>query len=127
MVLRALSKRYSPDEHVANDMVLRLSTCETMSLITSVRSEFQPLFRRTLLGSAIVSAWVSDEGGGALVGMEDWTRGRRLSGDGRADTDGEANMCCGKWTGDDDYSTPLDLRDTYQQRRVISMPDNLLE
>ena len=36
-------------------------------------SEFQPLFRRTLLGSAIVSAWVSEEGGGALVGMEDWT------------------------------------------------------
>ena len=36
-------------------------------------------------------------------------------------------MCYGKWTGDDDYSTPLDLRDTYQQRRVMSMPDNLLE
>ena len=64
-------------------------------------SEFQPLFRRTLLGSAIVSAWVSDEGG-ALAGMEDWMR---LC----ADKDGEANMCCGKWTGDDDYSTPLDL------------------
>ena len=46
-----------------------------MSLITSVGSEFQPLFRRTLLSSAIVSAWVSDEGGGALAGMEDWTRG----------------------------------------------------
>ena len=91
-----------------------------MSLITSVGSEFQPLFRRTLLGSAIVSAWVSDEGGGALAGMEDWAR---LC----ADKDGEANMCCGKWIGDDDYSTPLDLRDTYQQRRVISMPDNLLE
>ena len=42
-----------------------------MSVITSVGSEFQPLFRRTLLGSAIVSAWVSDEGGGALAGMED--------------------------------------------------------
>ena len=96
-------------------MVLRLSTRETMSLLTFVGSEFQPLFRRTLLGSAIVSAWVLDEGG------------RRLSGDGRADKDGEANMCCGKWTGDDDYSTPLDLRDTYQQRRVMSMPDILLE
>lgn len=36
-------------------------------------------------------------------------------------------MCCGKWTGDDDYNTPVDLGDTYQQRRVISMPDNLLE
>ena len=101
-------------------MVLKLSTCETMSLITFVGSEFHPLFRRTLLGSAIVSAWVSDEGGGTLAGMEDWTR---LC----ADKDGEANMCCGKWTGDDDYSTPLDLRDTYQQRRVMSMPDNLLE
>ena len=44
-----------------------------MSLITSVGSEFQPLFRRTLLGSAIVSARVSEEGGGALAGMEDWT------------------------------------------------------
>ena len=99
-----------------------------MSLITSGGSEFQPLFRRTLLGSAIVSAWVSDEGGGALAGMEDWTRGgRRLSGDGRADKDGEANMCCGKCIGDDDYSTPLDLRETYQHRRVISMPGNLLE
>ena len=98
-----------------------------MSLITSVGSEFQPLFRRTLLGSAIVSAWVSDEGGGALAGMEDWTRGRRLSGDGRADKDGEVNMCYGKSTGDDDYSTLLDLRDTYQQRRVISKSDNLLE
>ena len=108
-------------------MVLRLSTHETMSLITFVGSEFQPLFRRTLLGSAIVSAWVLDEGGGALAGMEDWKRGRRLSGDGRADKDGEANMCCGKWTCDDDYITPLDLRDTYQQRRVMSMPDNLLE
>ena len=54
-------------------MVLRLSTRETMSLITSVGSEFQPLFWWTLLGSAIVSAWVSDEGGGALAGMEDWT------------------------------------------------------
>ena len=84
-------------------MVLRLSTRETMSLITSVGSEFQPLFRRTLLGSAIVSAWVSDEGGGgALAGMEAWTR---LC----VDKDGEANMCCKKWTGDDDYSTPLDL------------------
>ena len=115
-----MSKRYSPDEHAASGMVLRLSTRETMSLITSVGSEFQPLFRRTLLGSAIVSAWVSDEGGGALAGMEDWTR---LC----ADKDGEANMCCRKWTGDDDYSTLLDLRDTYQQRRVMSMPDNLLE
>ena len=56
-------------------MVLRLSTRETMSLITSVGSEFQPLFRRTLLGYAIVSAWVAEEGGGALAGMEDWTRG----------------------------------------------------
>ena len=101
-------------------MVLRLSTRETMSKITTVGSEFQPLFRRTLLGSAIVSAWVSDEGGGTLAGMEDWTR---LC----ADKDGGANMCCGKWTGDDDYNTPLDLRDTYQQRRVMSMPDNLLE
>ena len=101
-------------------MVLRLSTHETMSLITSVGSEFQPLFWRTLLGSAIVSAWVSDEGGGALAGMEDWTQ---LC----VDKDGEANMCCRKWTGYDDYSMPLDLRDTYQQRRVISMPDNLLE
>ena len=106
-------------------MVLRMSTRETMSLITSVRSEFQPLFQRTMLDSAIVSAWVSDEGG------------RRLSGDGRldeimcgqrcADKDGEANMCCGKWTGDDDYNTLLYLRETYQQRRVISMLDNLLE
>ena len=51
--------------------------------------------------------------------MEDWTR---LCGD----KDGEANMCCGKWTGDDDYSTPLDLQDTYQQRRVMSMPDTCL-
>ena len=101
-------------------MVLRLYTRETMSLITSVGREFQPLFWRTLLGSAIVSAWVSDEGGGALAGMEDWMR---LC----ADKDGEANMCCEKWTGDDDYSTLLDLRDTYQQRRVMSMPDNLLE
>ena len=91
-----------------------------MSLITSVGSKFQPLFRQTLLGSAIVSAWVSDEGGGALVGMKDWTR---LC----ADKDGEANMCYGKWTGADDYSTPLDLRDTYQQHWVMSMPDNLLE
>ena len=72
--LRALSKRYSPDEHAASGMVLRLSTRETMSLITSVGSEFQPLFRRTLLGSAIVSAWVSDEGGGALAGMEERTK-----------------------------------------------------
>ena len=83
-------------------MVLRLYTCETMSLITYVGIEFQPLFRWTLLGSAIVSAWVSDEGGGALAGMEDWTR---LC----ADKDEEVNMCCGKWTGDDDYNTPLDL------------------
>ena len=52
--------------------------------------------------------------------------GRRLSGDGRADKDGEANMCCRKWTGDDDYSMPLDLRDTYQQRRVIWKSGNLL-
>ena len=44
-----------------------------MSLITSVGSEFQPLFQRPLLGSAIVSDWVSEEGGGALAGMEDWT------------------------------------------------------
>ena len=101
-------------------MVLRLYTRETMSLITSVGSEFEPLFWRKLLGSAIVRARVSDEGEGALVGMEDWTR---LC----ADKDEEANMCYGKWTGDDDYSTPLDLRDTYQQRRVMSMPDNLLE
>ena len=79
--LRALSKRYSPDEHAASGMVLRLSTRETMSLITSVGSEFQPLFRRTLLGSAIVSAWVSDEGG------------RRLSGDGRLDE----IMCGQRW------------------------------
>ena len=50
-------------------------------------------------------------GGGALAGMEDWTR---LC----ADKDGEANMCCGKWTGDDDYNTPLDLGDTYQQRHI---------
>ena len=78
-----------------------------MSLITSVGSEFQPLFRWALLGSAIVSAWVSNEGGGALARMEDWTR---LC----VDKDGEANMCCGKWIGDDDYSMPLDLRDTYQ-------------
>ena len=56
-----------------------------MSLITSVGSKFQPLFQRTLLGSAIVSAWVLDEGGGALAGMEDWTR---LC----ADKDGEENM-----------------------------------
>ena len=91
-----------------------------MSLITYVGSEFQPLFRRMLLRPAIVSAWVSDEGGGALAGMEDWMR---LC----ADKDGETNMCCGKWTGDDDYSMPLDLRDTYQQRRVILMPDNLHE
>ena len=78
----------------------------------------------TLLADAArfchVSAWVSDEGGGALAGMEAWTR---LC----ADKDGEAKTCCGKWTGDDDYSTPLDLRDTYQQCRVMSMPDNLLE
>ena len=60
--LRDLSKRYSPDEHAASGMVLRLSTRETMSLITSMGSEFQPLFRWTLLGSTIVSAWVSDEG-----------------------------------------------------------------
>ena len=59
-------------------------------------------------------------GGGTVAGMEDWTR---LC----ADKDGEANMSYGKWTGDDDYSTPLDLRDTYQQRRVISMPETLLE
>ena len=117
--LRALSKWYSLDKHAASGMVLRLSTRETMSLITSVGSEFQPLFRRTLLGSAIVSAWVSEEGGGALAG---WKIGRLC-----ADKDGEENMCSGKWTGDDDYSTPLDLRDTYQQRRVMSMPDNLLE
>ena len=52
--------------------------------------------------------------------MEDWTR---LC----ADKDGEANMCFGKGTGGDDYSMSLDLQDTYQQRRVISMPDNLLE
>ena len=84
-----------PDEHAVSGMVLRLSTRETMILITSVGSEFQPLFRRTLLGSAIVSAWVSDEGGGALAGMEDWMR---LC----ANKDGESNMCCGKWTGDDD-------------------------
>ena len=71
--LRALSKRYSPDKHAASGMVLRLSTRETMSLITSVGSEFQPLFRRTLLGSTIVSAWVSEEGGSALAGREDWT------------------------------------------------------
>ena len=98
-----------------------------MSLISSVGSEFQPIFWRTLLWSAIVSAWVLEEGGGALAGMEDWKRGRRLSGDGRADKDGEANMCCRKWTGDDNYDMPLDLRDTYQQHRVISMLDNLLE
>ena len=67
-----MCKQYSPDEHTASGMVLRLSTRETMILITSVGSEFQPLFRRTLLGSAIVSAWVSEEGGGALAGMEDW-------------------------------------------------------
>ena len=91
-----------------------------MSLITFVGSEIQPLFRRTLLGYAIVSAWVSDKGGDALAGMEDWTR---LC----AHKDGEANMCCGKWTRDDDYSMALDLRDTYQQCRVVSMPDNLLE
>ena len=90
-----------------------------MSLITSMGSEFQPFFRRTLLGSAIVCAWVLDEGGGALAGMEDWTR---LC----ADKDGEANMCYGEWIGDDDYNTPLYLRDTCRQRRVISMPDNLL-
>ena len=54
-------------------MVLRLSTRETMSMTTSVGSEFQPLFWRTLLGSAIVSAWGSEEGG------------MRLSGDGRLD------------------------------------------
>ena len=101
-------------------MVLRLSTHETMSLITFVGSEFQPLFRRMLLGSAIVSAWVSDEGGGALAGMEDWTR---LC----ADKDGKANMYYGKWTCDDDYNTLLDLRETYQQHRVISKSDNLLE
>ena len=101
-------------------MVLRLSTHETMSLITSVGSELQPLFRQTLLSSAIVSAWVSDEGGGALAGMEDWMR---LC----ADKDGKANMCCGKWIGDDDYNTSLDLRETYQHPRVMSMADNLLE
>jgi hypothetical protein len=44
-----------------------------MSLITYVGSEFQPLFLRTLLGSAIVSASVPEERGGALAGMEDWT------------------------------------------------------
>ena len=55
-------------------MVLRLSTRETISLITFVGSEFQPLFRRTLLAYAIVSAWVSDEGGGALAGMEERTK-----------------------------------------------------
>ena len=43
-----------------------------------------------------------------------------------ADKDGEANMCCRKWTGDDEYNMSLDLQDTYQQRRVISMPTNLL-
>ena len=59
-------------------------------------------------------------GGGALAGMEAWTR---LC----ADKDGEANMCYGKWTGDDDYSMPLELRGTYQQCRVMSMLDNLLE
>ena len=53
-----------------------------------------------LLGSAIVSAWVLDKGGGALAGMEDWTR---LC----ADKDGEANMCRGKWTGDDDTTRRL--------------------
>ena len=77
-----MSKRYSPDEHTASGMVLRLSTCKTMSLITSVGSEFEPLFRRTLLGSAIVSFWVSDEGGG-----------RRLSGDGSLDE----IMCGQRW------------------------------
>ena len=51
----------------------------------------------------------------------------RLSGDGGVDKDGEANMCCGKWIGDDDYSMPLDLRDTYQQCRVIWKSDNMLE
>ena len=80
--LRALSKRYSPDEHAASGMVLRLSTRETMSLITSMGSEFQPLFRRMLLGSAIVSAWVSDKGGG-----------RRHSGDGSLDE----IMCGQRW------------------------------
>ena len=85
-----------------------------MSLITSVGSEFQPLFRRTLLGSAIVSAWVLEDG---------WNKIGRLC----ANKDEEANMCYGKWTGDDDYNMPLDLRYTYQPRRVISMPDNLLE
>ena len=79
--MRALSKRYSPDEHAASGMVLRLSTHETMSLITFVGSEFQPLFQRTLLGSTIVSAWVSDEGG------------RRVSGDGRLDE----IMCGQRW------------------------------
>ena len=43
------------------------------SRLKSDTCEFQPLFRRTLLGSAIVSDWVSEEGGGALAGMEDWT------------------------------------------------------
>ena len=61
-------------------MVLKLATRETMSLITSVGSEFQPLFRRTLLGFAIVSAWVPDEGGGALAGMEYWMGGGALAG-----------------------------------------------
>ena len=94
-------------------MVLRLSTRETMSLITSVGSKFQPLFRRTLLGSAIVSAWVLDEEGRRLRGDGRLDEGgRHLSGDGRADKDGEANMCCGKWTGDDDNNTLLHLRDT---------------
>ena len=67
---------------------------ETMSLITSVGSEFQPLFRRTLLGSASVSAWVSDEGGTRLSGdgrLDDG--GRRLSGDGRLDK----IMCGQRW------------------------------
>ena len=44
-------------------------------------SEFQSLFRRALLGSAIVSAWVSDEGG------------RLLSGDGSLDE----IMCGQRW------------------------------
>lgn len=106
-----MSKRYSPDEHAArrNNELDYLCGERIPATLSVDAARF-----------AIVSAWVSDEGGGALAGMEDWTR---LC----ADKDGEANMCCGKWTGDDDYNMPLDLRDTYQQRMVISMPDNLLE
>ena len=51
------------------------------SRLKSDTCEFQPLFRRTLLGSAIVSDWVSDEGG------------RRLSRDGRLDE----IMCGQRW------------------------------